>query len=232
MAHLNDKLAEFFYEELPASEMVEARRHVAGCAQCRGDIQQFEKTHLALRVSQDVDVPRRIVFAPPERPAKWAIWDWRVLAPLATAAAALVISIVSALSPAPVPAAVTPVATAPAPVAAQIPPTAVDYDRIIAQVRESDRTWLSEQLAQRDREIRQLQGQLAYYESFQRTVMKETLENASSIQLLAQRGSLQDQFDAETNRLHSSFNRQRFRSGRAFHRDNQERDSVASKRRQ
>jgi hypothetical protein len=192
MAHLNDKLAEFFYEELPASEMVEARRHVADCAVCRAEIQQFERTHLALKTSQDADLPRRIVFAPPERPARWPIWDWRVLAPLSTAAAALVISLISVLSPAPAPLAVTPVPTTPPAVAVQAQATAVDYDRIVAEVRQSDRDWLVEQLERRDREIRQLQGQLAYYESFQRTVMKETLENASSIQLLAQRASLQD----------------------------------------
>jgi hypothetical protein len=191
MAHLNDKLAEFFYEELPASEMVEARRHVADCAQCRAEIQQFESTHLALKTSPDLDVPRRMVFAPPERPAKWPIWDWRVIAPLSTAAAALIISLVTAFSPPPAPLAVTPVPTAPQAMAVA-PVPVVDYDRIVAEVRQSDRAWLVEQLEQRDREIRQLQGQLAYYESFQRTVMKETLQNGSAIQLLAQRASLQD----------------------------------------
>jgi len=56
-----------------------------------------------------------------------------------------------------------------------------------APAPEGDRTWLTTELEKRDQEIQRLQGQLAYYENFQRTVMKETLENGSAIQLLALR---------------------------------------------
>jgi anti-sigma factor RsiW len=191
MAHLNDKLADFFYEELPASEMVEARRHVADCGECRAQVQLFERTHLALKSSPDAELPRHVVFAPPERATRWAVLDWRFLAPMATAFAALVVAIMPASSPVPTPA---PVAVT-APVSAPVTPTAapaIDYDRIVAQVRQSDRAWFQDQLAKRDKEIRQLEGQLAYYESYQRTVMKETWENASNIQLLAQRTSSRD----------------------------------------
>jgi hypothetical protein len=190
MAHLNDKLADFFYEELPATEMAEAQRHVAKCADCRAQVQLFEQTHLALKILPDAELPRRVVFAAPERQARWAVLDWRFLAPMAAALAALVIAIMpaSSLAPAPGPAPVT--APAPAPVVTQ--PQTIDYDRIVDQVRQSDREWFADQLEKRDREIRQLQGQIAYYESYQRTVMKETLVNASSIQLLAQRTSSQD----------------------------------------
>ena len=56
-----------------------------------------------------------------------------------------------------------------------------------APAPEGDRAWLATELEKRDQEIQRLQGQLAYYENFQRTVMKETLENGSAIQLLALR---------------------------------------------
>jgi hypothetical protein len=192
MAHLNERLADFFYEELPATEMVEARRHVAECGECRVQVQLFERTHLALKSSPDVEPPRRVVFAPPERTARWAVLDWRFLAPMATAFAALVLAIMPASSPAPTVAPVAVTAPASAPVVQPVATPAVDYDRIVDQVRQSERAWFQEQLAKRDREIRQLEGQLAYYESYQRTVMKETWENASSIQLLAQRASSRD----------------------------------------
>jgi hypothetical protein len=194
MAHLNDKLAEFFYEELPASEMVEARRHVRECADCRGQLELFQRTHLALRELPDAELPRRVAFTPPDRQARWGILDWRFLAPMCAAAAALVLAVIPHFQP--VPTAVMPVAPPPVVVQTQpqttAPPQAIDYDRIARQVRESDRTWFVQQLEERDREIRQLQGQLAYYESYQRTVMRETLENASNIQLLAQRTASQD----------------------------------------
>jgi hypothetical protein len=109
---------------------------------------------------------------------------------MAAAVAALVIAIMPASSPAPAPAPVALTAPVPAPVV--LPAAAIDYDGIVDQVRQSDRAWFQDQLAKRDREIRQLEGQLAYYESYQRTVMKETWENASNIQLLAQRTSSRD----------------------------------------
>jgi len=189
MAHLNDKLADFFYEELPATEMVEARRHVAECGECRAQVQLFERTHLALKMSPDAELPRRVVFAQPERAARWAVLDWRFLAPMATAFAALVVAIMPASSTVPTPAPVAVTAPVPAAVVTPTATPAIDYDRIADQVRQSERAWFQDQLAKRDREIRQLEGQLTYYESYQRTVMKETWENASSIQLLAQRTS-------------------------------------------
>jgi len=193
MAHLNDKLADFFYEELPAAEMVEARRHVAECGECRTQVQLFERTHLALRSLPEAEPPRRVIFAGPERAARWAVLDWRFLAPMATAVAALVMAVMPASSPAPAP---VPVAvTAPVSAAPVVTPAAtqtIDYDHIVDQVRQSERAWFMDQLAKRDRDIRQLEGQLAYYESYQRTVMKETWENASNIQLLAQRTASRD----------------------------------------
>jgi hypothetical protein len=192
MAHLNDKLADFFYEELPASEMVEARRHVAECGECRTQLQLFEKTHLALKALPEAEPPRRVVFTPAARPARWGVLDWRFFAPMAAAVAALVLAVMPARSPAPAPVPVAVTAPASGPVVPQAQPQNIDYDRIVDQVRQADRAWFADQLAKRDREIRQLEGQLAYYESYQRTIVKETMENASSIQLLAQRTSSQD----------------------------------------
>jgi hypothetical protein len=156
MAHLDDKVAEFYYGELPASEMAGARRHVAECAECRGHVEKFERTHLAVSQSADFDPPRHVIFAPREQRSWWSVLDWRVLAPLSTAVAALVIAVLVAISMAP------------------------------------DREWMANELAKRDREILQLQGQLAYYESYQRAVLTKTYENSSSIQLLAQRTQSQD----------------------------------------
>ncbi len=188
MAHLTDKVADFFYGELPVSEMADARRHIAECADCRADVQQFEMTHLALKALPDLDPPRRIVFPPPQRRPWSSVLDWRVLTPLTAAAAALIIAIGVALSPAPGPLTVS--APGPAPLLVQA--QQVDYDRIVKEVRQSERGWLAVELEKRDREIRQLQGQLAYYESYQRTIRKETLENEASIQLLAKRTESQD----------------------------------------
>src|SRR2546430_6647702 len=181
MAHLNEKLAEFFYGELPASEMDGARRHLAECTACQLQLGQFEKTHLALRSAPDLDPPRQIVFAPPERRSRLPVFAWRWATPL-MAAAALVIAILNAVSSAPAPVSIVTPASTPAIVQAQN----VDYARIISDLRESDRAWIAVELRKRDKEIQRLQGELAYYDNLQRTVLKETWNNASSIQLLAQ----------------------------------------------
>ena len=187
MAHLEDKLAEFFYEELPATEMVEARRHVSGCTTCRLQLEQFERTHLVLRSTPDLDPPRQIVFAPPERRSWLPLFGWRWVTPL-IAATALVISILSAMTPVPAPVSIPTAASAPVVVQAQN----VDYDRIVRELRQSDRVWIAGELDKRDKEIQRLRGELAYYDNLQRTVLKETWNNASSIQLLAQRTESRD----------------------------------------
>jgi len=178
VAHLEDKIAEFFYKELPESEMAGTRQHIETCEECRHRLYHFERTHLALKQSPDVDPPRHIVFAPPEPRFRRPLFDWRIWAPLSTAAAALIISALTALRPAVGPVSVSIPAAAPVVFQAQAPPP---------DVRQEDRAWLAGELQKRDMEIRRLQGELAYYESVQRAVMRENLENASSIQLLAQR---------------------------------------------
>ena len=153
MAHLGDKLAEYFYEELSSAEMTEARKHVEACIECRLDLERFERVHLALRTAPELEPPRHVVFSPRER-RSWMSWlEWRTAA-TAGAAAALVAGILMGFS------------------------------------HQADRAWLAEELNKRDAEIQRLQAELTYYENFQRAVMRETLENGSAIQLLAQRARL------------------------------------------
>src|SRR5207253_8319878 len=93
MTHLNDRLAEFFYNELSPGEMNDARRHIEQCADCRLHLQQFENIHITLRAAPDWDPPRNIVFSAPHR-RSWVPWfDWRPLA-ASIAAAAFVAAIV------------------------------------------------------------------------------------------------------------------------------------------
>jgi hypothetical protein len=167
--------------------MVEARRHVSECTGCRLQVEQFERTHFVLKNAPDLDPPRQIIFAPPEHRQWRPLFGWRWVTPL-TAATALVIAILSALSPAPAPVSIPTAASAPIVVQAQN----VDYDRIIRELRRSDRAWLAGELDKRDKEIQRLRGELAYYDNLQRTVLKETWNNASSIQLLAQRTESRD----------------------------------------
>jgi hypothetical protein len=162
--------------------MTAARQHIMDCAECRLEVEQFEKTYLALKSLPDQEPTRHIVFGPPTRRSWVSIFDWRLAAPV-SAFAALVIVVLVALSPAPGPVSVQVPTPAPVIVQAQN----IDYNRIVNEVRQSDRAWIAGELQKRDREIQRLQGELAYYESFQRMVRKETMENASSIQLLAQR---------------------------------------------
>ncbi len=104
------------------------------------------------------------------------------------AATALVIAILSAMTPVPAPVSIPTAASAPVVVQAQN----VDYDRIVRELRQSDRVWIAGELDKRDKEIQRLRGELAYYDNLQRTVLKETWNNASSIQLLAQRTESRD----------------------------------------
>jgi hypothetical protein len=189
MAHLGDRLAEFFYGELMPPEMADARRHVAECGECRLQVEQFERTHLALKSLPDEDLPRHIVFAEPERRSWFSVFASRFGAPL-TAAAALVIAVLALVRPVPVPAPMY--VSVPAPVPVSVQSQEIDYDRIARNLREPERAWIASELDKRDKEIQRLRGELVYYEFMQRTVLKETWENASSIQLLAQRTESRD----------------------------------------
>src|SRR5438093_5397594 len=142
MAHLGDKLTEYFYHELSSAEMIEARKHVEACKECRLEVERFERIHLALRTTPELEPPRRVVFSPSER-RSWFSWlEWRTAA-TASAAAALVAGVVIGFSH-------------------------LNYNRVVDEVRQSDRAWLSEELNKRDIEIQRLRAELTYYETFQR----------------------------------------------------------------
>jgi len=187
MSHLSNRLAEFIFEELSAPEMAEANEHLAQCSDCRDQVEQFQRTHAMLRALPDLDPPQRIIFAPPERPAWLRVFDWRLVAPV-SAAVALIVAVLLALSPNPAPVIVSVPAPAPPTVQAQN----VDYERIVSEVRQSERVWLSGELDKRDKQIQRLQGELAYYDYLQKSVLKETWDNAANIQLLAQRAESRD----------------------------------------
>jgi hypothetical protein len=186
MAHLKDKLADFFYNELPIAEMTDARRHIEECSDCRVQLQQFERMHTVLKTAPDWDPPRSIVFSPPERRPVFAWFDWRSVT-ASMAAAAIVAGIMIRLSPVAPPIAVTMPAAAPAVPAVIVQAEKIDYGQTINDMRQSERAWVISELKSRDQEIQRLRAEVAYYDSFQRAVMKETFENGSAIQLLAQR---------------------------------------------
>ena len=66
MSHLENRLAEFVFEELAEPEMAAARQHVAQCLECQGRVAGFRKVQHSLEQLPDVDVPRRMVFVPSE----------------------------------------------------------------------------------------------------------------------------------------------------------------------
>ena len=98
MSHLEDRLAEFVFEELPSEEMTTARRHVAQCLECQGRISDFQKIRHSLEQLPDVDLPRRMVFVPEgpslkRSPRSWFSFGWAVPGAVA---AALVVAVVLA----------------------------------------------------------------------------------------------------------------------------------------
>jgi hypothetical protein len=177
-AHL--RIAEFVLEELSTPEMLEARLHLADCSDCRGQVEQFQSICAMLRTSADVEPPRRIMFEF-EKPLAFS-WMWRWLAPMG-ASAAIALAVVT-LAPRPQPQIVErvvqqQVAAQPRPLAAE----AVDYQKI----RELLTTELDKRDATHAKEILRLRGDLALMDSYQRATERETIDNGSSIQLLAQK---------------------------------------------
>src|SRR5436190_23660522 len=88
MTHLTDKIAEFVFGELSASEMTEGQRHLAQCPDCRQQVERFQGTYAMLKTSPDTEPPRRVLFEFEKRPT--SAWIWRWLAPMATSAAVAV----------------------------------------------------------------------------------------------------------------------------------------------
>lgn len=200
MTHLGERLTDFVFGELPVTEMEEARRHLAGCADCRSQVEHFERTRSLLKMSPDVEPPRHIVFEF-EKPRK--IWQWLVPA---MAAAAIIIAVFVALptqiqwhdsqltvsfGKIPAPAAAPLLSPVAATANVQAAPQSIDYDRIASQVDASERAWLVEELKKHDAEqmkrIQFLQGTVAYLRSAQEAIDHDTVTNSANIQQLVQR---------------------------------------------
>lgn len=90
MSHLNDNIAEFVFDELSAAQRAEAVRHLAECASCREQVEQFEHTLHKLKATPELDLPRDIVFES-ERPRAGRFWRW--LPATAAIAALLLVTI-------------------------------------------------------------------------------------------------------------------------------------------
>ncbi len=98
MSHLEDRLAEFVFEELPSEELTTARRHVAQCLECQGRVSDFQKIRHSLEQLPDVNLPRRMVFVPESpslkrSPRSWFSFAWAVPGAVA---AGLVVAVVLA----------------------------------------------------------------------------------------------------------------------------------------
>jgi anti-sigma factor RsiW len=199
MTHLGERLTDFVFGELSASDMEDARRHLDTCADCRNHVEQFDRTRSMLKMAPDVEPPRHIVFEF-EKPR--AIWRW--LVPAAVAAAVLVavliatpmqiqwqnsqLTITFGAGFTPARAGLQPAST-PLPAVTAPQPQPIDYDRIAQQVASSERPWLIEQFKKRDAEQMKrfefLRGSVVYLEGQQQALEKDTVRNASTIQTLA-----------------------------------------------
>jgi anti-sigma factor RsiW len=177
MTHLTDRIAEYVFEELSASEMVEARRHLTACPECHSQIEQFQLTYASLKTSADVEPPRRIMFEF-ERP-RVVSWLQRWLAPMA-AAAVIALAVVHFAPPAP-PQIVERVvlqqmAAQPAPPAAQ----PVDYAQILSELDA-----LKKRDAAHTKEIQQVHSAIVWLDENQRVVHRQTEQSLAGIQVLS-----------------------------------------------
>ncbi len=218
MPHLEDRLAEFVFEELSANEMAAARQHVARCLECQGRVAEFRGVHDRLAQSPDVDVPRRVVFVPGARRERfWSGWGLAWAVPSGLAAAALLVvfwagpfqldwddaGLRIALGPAPSPAAVT---TAVAP----IDYDSLDYTQIEARIEPVVEARLEAALAERDADWRRLlearitaidesqrlellrvRAEMGSLFDGQRNVTREMYKQSASLQEFAQRWALE-----------------------------------------
>jgi hypothetical protein len=184
MTHINDKIAEYVFEELSKQDMAKAKSHLAECSACREQVEKFQSTYAMLKTSPDLDPPRRTVFEF-EKPAA-ASWVWRWLGPMA-ASAAVALAVVSF---APRPQIVERVIDQPLPQATtQAATQPVDYQRIVNEMRPAEQAWLETELKKRDAaQAAQLQSVRADVASIyleQQRLQRETWENGGSIQKLA-----------------------------------------------
>lgn len=177
MTHVTDKIAEFVFGELSASEMAEGQRHLAQCSDCRQQVESFQGTYAMLKASPDTEPPRRVLFEFEKRPTPGWIWRW--LAPMATSSA-VAVAIVS-LSPRPQPQIIERVVqqqvAAPAPAAAQ----PVNYQQIVDELRAELKKRDVEQAKQFDR----VRDEMMFLHRTQQALEKDTDLNSSAIQKYA-----------------------------------------------
>jgi len=181
MPHLTEKIAEFSFGELSAQEMADAQRHLAQCPGCREQVEQFQTTYAMLKTSSDVEPPRSIMFEF-EKP-RAAAWIWRWLAPMAASAA--VAALVVTLTPRPQqpPQIIERRVVEQQAAAGQAQP--VDYQKIIDDLKEE----IKQRDAAQSRQLQQVRHDVALLDNYQRTVERETWDNAGSIQQLAKMAS-------------------------------------------
>ena len=182
--HLNERLAEFVYEELTPGEMAEARQHVGTCADCKARVDEFARLHHALRAMPDEDLPRHIVFAPADHVKRHVLLPLRWLVPIGAAAALMLVVVVAGPIRMDWQGSQLTIAFG------GIAPDTARLEQQAGLAAEIQR--LENAANANGAELRQVRGQMAYLENLQRTVWKETLQNASSIQLLAQKSDLQE----------------------------------------
>ncbi len=221
MSHLEDRVAEFVFEELAGPEMEAARQHVAQCLECQGRVAGFRKVQHSLEQLPDVEVPRRMVFVPSktesirsiESKLRWAPLRWAIPSAMA---AVLVLALVLGGSlrferndsgflvalgsvSEPIQAVELQAVVADPPAPPTLDYASLDYaqivNRIREDIREEEEAWLRTEIdramatveAANDREIQRVHAELQYLSELQRVAQREYYQNASSIQLLAQR---------------------------------------------
>ena len=157
MSHVTERLAEFVFDELSASEMGEARRHLSECTNCREQVERFQRTFAMLRSSPDLEPPRNIVFES-EQPVARRMWRWF---PAAAAIAALLLITIA--------------------LAGRVQVQWRDSQLTVA-FGQSIQTAQGDSSAELATEIQRMKGHLAYLQSKQESVERDTLVLAASIQ--------------------------------------------------
>jgi hypothetical protein len=160
--HLSEKLAEFVFEELPVSEMADAKLHLKQCGDCREQVEQFQITHAMLKASPDVEPPRNIVFDF-EKPRVSRVWRWL---PAAVAVAALFVMTIALAGR--------------VHVQFRDSQLTVAFGQAISPAAETDQASMLT-------EIQRLQGTVAYLEARQQSLQRETIATESALQMIAVR---------------------------------------------
>ena len=162
MSHLGERITEYVFEELAASEMSEARAHVAQCGECKMAVEHFQRTRSLLQAVPDLDPPRSAVLTF-DKPKPVRRWAWRWLTPMATAA---VLVLAFALA-------------APIHVQWQRSQLTIALGAPVAQPSEAEQQTVTA--------IQELQSQMSYLKSLNEKQQREIYETAA--QLSAQRSS-------------------------------------------